>query len=417
MGQEIFLPSTIYVSKDEPGRTVVYPEGFVARQTQMLSINGGREYSIREGKNQITLCADGGSPALTIELPVVIVDPAAVAGASATVLCFGESTTEIRCKDPFNGGTARNWVMMAQDELPSSVRLVGNIGHGGWSSYTYLQWPCAAKLDPNTPKSFFKPEAMWYALGLRTATGEEYDGSPRQFDLMIRTPFGFHPMDGNKSLWELVQHLGTRSNYPEFRGAGEYTGSKTQIEALREWADELMDNPINEFYDRKTAQGGDHAFNLKAGLKRKHIKNVTHAVVNIGINDGDAFGSLECISECMEKLLLCLGNIPVAHYVNRWPGVCYPTMWPGYIPRQYDINGNTANLLRLQSQWREIAAKHSNIYELDVWYVQSPVSQLEEKVTADGRLDCSKNDVHTGYEGIKSAAHQVACWLYSVISK
>lgn len=409
--QDIFLPDTIYYNTTEPEKTVLYAEGFMGRCGEPTGFDGAACLAVSPGMESVEVNG------CKVALDLVPCDPAAAACVSATVLCFGESTTEMRCKDPFKGGAARNWVVMAQEELPSGVRLVGNIGHGGWSSYTYLQWPCAAKLDPNTPKSFFKSETMWYALGLRTATGEEYDGSPRQFDLIIRTPFGFHPMDGHKSLWELVQHLGTRSNFPEFREAGEYTGSKAQIEALRDWADELMDNPINEFYDRKTAQGGDHAFSLKAGLKRKHIKSVTHAVVNIGINDGDAFGSLECISECMEKLLLCLGDIPVAHYVNRWPGVCHPSLWPSYIPRQYDINGNTANLLLMQKKWREIASRHVNIYELDVWHIQSPVSQLEEKVTSDGRLDCSKNDVHTGYEGIKSSAHQVACWLIHVISR
>lgn len=407
---EIFQPETIYYDSRNPGRTVLYPEGFMARRGEFTSIDGAREWAMDPSADSLSVCGN------KLALHNVGVNPDAIpSDCAATVLCFGESTTEIRCKDPHNPrGKAMNWVEMAAQELPKGVRLVGNIGHGGWSTYTYLNWPCAAKLDPNTPPSFFKPRTMWYALGLKSATGQDFDGSREQLSMMVLTPFGFHPMDGDKQLWELVQLLGKRNGYPAFDCDEAYDGSKRQLDMLRDWADMLMDNPINEFYDRKTAAKGHHAFNLKAYTRQKP----THAVINIGINDGDGANSLESSLECYRRLIDCFDGIVVAHFVNRWPGVCHIGSWDAeYIPRQYDVNGNTWNLLRLQKLWRQEAAARPDLYELDVWHVQSPVSQLEEKMAPDGRLDCSKNDVHTGYEGIKSTAHQVACWLIHILSK
>lgn len=408
--QDLFLPGTIYYNATSPENTVLYAEGFMGRRGVFTSFDDAKCIPVYNGLDSVEV---NGTK---VALELIPTNPESIkAGTQATVLCFGESTTEIKCRDPFNPlGKARNWVELASQELPKGIKLVGNIGHGGWSTYTYLNWPCAAKLDPNTPPSFFKPRAMWYALGLKSATGEDFTGSREQLSTIVLTPFGFHPMDGDKDLWELVQLLGKRNGYPEFECDEAYDGSQRQINLMREWADRLMDNPINEFYDRKTAAKGHHAFNLKAYMKHKP----THAIINIGINDGDGANSFESSLECYSRLIDCFDGVVVAHFVNRWPGVCYKSLWDNeYIPRQYDINGNTANLLRLQNLWREEARKRDNLYELDVWHIQNPVSQLQEKVEADGRLNCSINDVHTGYAGIKSAAHQVVCWLIHVLSE
>lgn len=417
-GQSCFPTSVIYSRTDCPERTVLYPEGFMSQSGVYLTFDGSREVEISASLDRVTLTDPSGNR-IEEKVSVVISDPSSLPSKlKARVLCFGESTTEIRCKDPrdpFSKG--KNWVMIAREDLPKGVELTGNIGHGGWATYTYLNWPCAAKLDPNTPDSFFKPETMWYALGLESQTGEKFDGSKEQLSLIAVTPFGKNPMDGSKALWELVQRLSKRREYPEFGCEDDYTGSESQIEYLREWAGELMDNPINEFYDKNTARKGDHAFSLKAYLKRSGEKAPTHVIINIGINDGDGANSLESSRECFEKLVRCFGDIPVAHFVNRWPGVCDKAMWEGYRPRQYDINGNTFNLLRLQNEWRSVADKYENVYELDVWHCQFPASQLEEKLGKDGVLECSKNDVHTGYMGEVSSAWQVVCWLTYVLNK
>ena len=416
-GQGIFPSSVIYARTDCPGRTVLYPEGFVAERGMTFTINGAREAVVTDSLDIVELC-DGNSQ-VTVPVHVVMTDPEALPGdIRAQVLCFGESTTAMRCRNPFDPQeTAKNWVMLAEEDLPSGIELTGNIGHGGWATYTYLNWPCAAKLDPYAPDTFFRPETMWYALGLKTVVGEDYTGSVEQLSLMAVTPFGKYPVDSSESLWKLVQKLGSVSGYPCFPYGEDYVGSRKQRRHLRTWAKKLTDNPLNEFYDRKTARKGSHAFSLQAYLKRTGEKCPTHVVINIGINDGDGSNSLESSRICFEKLVRCFDGIPVAHFVNRWPGVCDKSLWKNYIPREYGVNGNAYNLIRLQEVWREVAQRYGNVYELDVWHCQYPASQLEERVDADGMLDCSLDDVHTGYMGEVSSAWQVVCWLYHILSR
>lgn len=416
-GQDFFAPVTLYGCRQDPGKTVLFPEGFATGSHPVLTIDGQREFPLSADCGEVRLTDPDGR---TTAIPVTYVlsdCPHPRKGERFNVLCFGESTTEIRCKDPRDPSSRpRNWVQMAQELLPRNVQLRGNIGHGGWATYTYLNWPCAAKIDPHAPRSFFKPETMWYALGLATETGESFTGSRDQLDRIILTPFGKNRMDGSKALWDLVRLLGKRDGYPAFGPEEEYDGSKRQLEALNAWAEELMDNPVNEFYDRKTAAKGNHAFSLEAYLKRNHEKRPDFIVLNIGINDGDGANSLESAKECYARLVKCFGGIPAAHYVNRWPGVCDKGLWEGFKPRQYRVAGNTENLLRLQEKWREVARETPRLYELDVWHCQYPASQLDEKMTSSG-LDCSKEDVHTGFMGLLTSAWQVVCWLYHMLSK
>ena len=414
--QEFFLPSTIYVRADEPSRTVLYPEGFVASRGQSLLLDGAASFPVDLTKPFVEVQYEGGS--VSVPLKLVPVDASGLEGISPKrVLCLGESTTAMRCRNPFDASSkAGNWVMLAREQLPSSVRLVGDVGHGGWATYTYLNWPCAAKLDPNTPPSFFKPATMWYALGLAGKSGCEFNGSREQLSEMALTPFGRYPMDGNAELWKLLQLLGKRDAYPPFDRTEEYDGSKAQIAAMRAWADELMANPINEFYDGEKARKDACAFSLETYLRRSGQRKPDAVVINLGINDADGANSIESSLLCFRRLLECFGNIPLAHYVNRWPGVCDKALWPGFLPRQYDFNGNTANLLRLQRGWREIADSKPEWFELDVWHLQYPASQLEEKMTPEG-LDCSRNDVHTGYMGIKSTADQIVNWLIYIFRR
>lgn len=416
-GQPVFMPSVIYGRSDCPWRTVLYPEGFVGEKGVTFTINGAREAALTEDMDSVLLCS--GDTSFTVKIPVVLTDPEELPrNVRARVLCFGESTTAVRCRNPYDtDGEGKNWVMLATEELPDGVEMTGNIGHGGWATYTYLNWPCAAKLDPHAPETFFRPEEMWYALGLESLTGEKFNGSARQLSLIVHTPFGKYQMDGSPALWELVRRLGTENAYPDFPVNEKYTGSQEQVSSLRDWAERLMDNPINEFYDRKTAENEDHAFSLDAYLERTGEGRPTHVIINLGINDGDGLNSIESSAQCHERLMKCFGNIPVAHFVNRWPGVCDTSLWEGYIPRQYEINGNTYNLLCLQEQWKAVDAKLDNIYGLDVWHCQFPASQLQERITQEGKLDCSLNDVHTGYMGEATTAWQAVCWLYFMLTQ
>ncbi len=467
-GQEklrIFPGSTLY-STGAP--VAVYPEGYVAEPGSRLTVSGEKEASLAPGTHVLTLVdADGRSAFDTVH---VVAFPAPQH--PARVLCVGESTTETVSPDPFTGSTAGgwNWVSMMKlraDKDGASVLCLGTssltgqacyTAHGGWSAYTYLNWPCAAKMDPHAPSHFFTSEAMWYALGLRTVTGKPYAEETWQHDLMVRTPFGKYPADGDESLWEFVKRVEGGHGYPSFEGTGPYKGKARQIKALRRWAEELALNPVNEFYSLEAARSGDCAFSLEAYLERYRtmddngirlpavsetparervrgsdgkyytigsrivtralLKKVsvcapTHVVVNIGINDGDSGTSVEVAAGALSALMSCFGALPCAHFVNRWPGACNPALWgPSFKPRQYDINGNNTRVMAILRLFREWASGRPNIDVLDVWHCQNPASQLEEKLQ-DGVLVCDKDDVHTGFSGQMSSSLQVLGWLYS----
>ena len=180
----------------------VYPEGFVLENPSRLTVNGGRETLLHPGINIVILEDENGRQA---QDTVRVIAAAPPSGAFLPrVLCVGESTTASVSPDPETGRTDSgwNWVsMMRLQALSDGVRILclgtesltgeaAYTAHGGWSSYTYLNWPCAAKMDPYAPEHFFKSETMWYALGLRGVTGSEFNGETWQYDLMTRTPFG-----------------------------------------------------------------------------------------------------------------------------------------------------------------------------------------------------------------------------------
>lgn len=434
----------------------IYPEGFVRARGQKLLADGKAATSIRPGTDSaVVILTDQDGNSASERINLVCTRPDAVSGKGrALVLCVGESTTETQNPDPVSGSFERggNWVGMMQatsrthgtDVLCLGTRN-GSTAHGGWSSYTYLNWPCAAKMDPGAPKHFFSSETMWYALGLQGITGKAFNKEAWQYDMMAGTPFGKYPVDEHPSLLEFAKSVSGRYGYPVFDGS------------LQDWAEELATDPVNEFYSPEAAREGQFAFSLEKYLERYRtlddsgnrlesrrdnpsgqkvrgkdgkfytigtrivtrallskvsVCRPTQVVVNIGINDGDSASSVPATAVALENLLGCFGSLPVAHFVMRWPGACYPALWsPGYLPRQYSVNGNNDRVMAIMGEVAEWASDKEDISLLDVWHCQSPVSQHKEKYSG-GVLDCSLDDVHTGYYGQMSAADQVLGWLY-----
>lgn len=442
----------------------VYPEGFVLKRGQALLVDGKVETTLAPGRDtvQVVLTGQDGT-SVTERIRLVTTEASDLPGTSRIrVLCIGESTTETVSPDPGTGSfeAGWNWVSMMKNlagEQGVGLACLGTMtrkgaapetcytAHGGWSSYTYLHWPCAAKMDPNAPAHFFRPEAMWYALGLQQVTGKAFLKEAWQYDLMACTPFGKHPVDPHPALVAFAESVSGRYGFPVFEGS------------VQAWADELARNPVNEFYSLEAAKNGTCAFSLEAYLDRYRtlddggnrlecnrdnpagmrvrgkdgkryrigtrivsqalLKTVSvgrpdYVVVNVGINDGDSASSVEATANSLKSLLSRFPGIPAAHFVMRWPGACYPERWaPGYRPRQYGINGNNERVMAIMTAVSQWADGRDGIDLVDVWHCQSPVSQLQEKY-AGGVLDCSVHDVHTGYGGQLSAARQVLGWLF-----
>ena len=245
----------------------VYPEGFVRTRGQKLLADGKPEAVIQPGTDSTAIVlTDQNGQSATECISLVCTSPEAVSGKGrALVLCVGESTTETRNPEPRTGSFERggNWVGMMQAASMAHGTDVICLGinnlstaHGGWSSYTYLNWPCAAKMDPGAPPHFFNSESMWYALGLQGITGKAFNKEAWQYDMMAGTPFGKYPVDEHPSLLEFAKSVSGRYGYPVFDGS------------IRDWAEELATNPVNEFYSLEAAREGQFAFSLETYLER-----------------------------------------------------------------------------------------------------------------------------------------------------
>ncbi|HAC40945.1 MAG TPA: hypothetical protein DCF48_05190 [Rikenellaceae bacterium] len=424
---QIFPAGTLYGS----GPVTVYPEGFVAAPGQELVLNGGRE-AVLDGPATLVV-TDRVGPSVNVDVNVIVTPAQAVEpSARALVLCIGESTCGLVNANPYTGSFSQgwNWASMLRylaledgvdirclgtESLPGTSLDACYTAHGGWSAYTYLNWPVAAKMDPGAAPSFLHADAMWEGLGLDKVTGKPYGGELWQHDLMARTPYGKYPPS---------REIASEGVNEFFSVEGGFS-LETYLERYRTLDDRgdvlpaVGPNPAGEEVwgrDGKRYKVGSR-ITSQALLARIKVCRPTHVVLNIGINDGDSACSVEAASEGLAELMERFGDVPVALFVNRWPGVCRRELWEGYEPRQYGMNGNNTRVEAIFSLLGEWISTRENRYLLDVWHTQFPASQHEEKLLPDGRLDCSVNDVHLGYFGQLSAAHQVQGWLYWLLRK
>ena len=423
---QIFPARTLYGS----GPVTVYPEGFVAAPGQELTLNGEREYTL---DGSVTVSVEDRSGTVTqVALEAVITPASALPEkARALVLCIGESTCGLVNANPYTGSYAEgwNWASMLRylsledsvdirclgtESLPGASLDACYTAHGGWSAYTFLNWPVAAKMDPGAAPSFLHSDAMWEALGLDRVTGKPYNGELWQHNLMARTPYGKYTPT-KKITSAFVNEF--------FTEEGGFS-LETYLERYRTLDDNgdmlpvVGANPAGEQVwgkDGKRYTVGSR-ITSQALLARVKVCRPTHVVINMGINDGDSACSVEVAAEGLAALMDSFGDVPVALFVNRCPAVCRKELWEDYVPRQYAMNGNNMRVEAIYSLLAPWADTYENRYILDVWHTQFPASQHDEKLLSDGRLDCSVNDVHLGYYGQLSAARQVQGWLYSLLA-
>lgn len=422
----LFPAGTLYGS----GPVAVYAEGFVAAPGQELVIDGGRE-AVLAGPGEVRLEDRSGASA-TLALDAVITPASALPGqARALVLCVGESTCGLVNANPYTGSKAQGWnwasmlrYLALQDG--ADIRCLGTesvpgtgldafyTAHGGWSSYTFLNWPVAAKMDPWAPDSFLKSADMWAALGLERVTGKPYEGAQWQHDLIARTPYGKYRPQKPLPAGSVNEFFSEEGGF----SLETYLARYRTLDDCGEPLPATGVNPAGETLwgsDGKRYQVGSR-ITSQALLKRIQVCRPTHVVLNLGINDGDSACSVEVSARNLLELMDRFGDVPVALFINRWPGVCRPELWDEYVPRQYGMNGNNTRVEAILTLLSELLRDRPDRFLLDVWHTQYPASQHEEKLLPDGRLDCSVNDVHLGYFGQLSAARQVQGWLYHLLS-
>jgi hypothetical protein len=273
---------------------------------------------------------------------------------------------------------------------------------------------------------------------------------------------GFYKVDGDSTLWSVVQYLGTIEGYPEFTDSSAYTGSATQIAELQAWAELCFASPENPFFDiakvRSNTNYYDSAFSLAKYLERYRtmddagnrlvgsagetvtgldgntytigtlVSNTsdydvctpTHLVFNVGINGSGAPNTVENhVSNIKE--LVSLTSLPTAFFICRYSGVCSKEIWSDVANAEElkTLNVSVLNALVSVQPWFEEQEVNGK-YLLPCYQIQVPISGdgefLESSIsTLTDRLWVN-NGVHTSYVGYWSIGVQVLNWLYYTLS-
>lgn len=509
---DILIPPTIF------GRTYdansvytkynnnLYPEGFVLNKS-IKTINGGKETGYntlsKTGTFTKNIKLSNGSVEKTISLQCKNVNPSNVTNNKVFLLVIGESTTDMSHIEPYSRKWTGGWGIPSMIRYFSMRDQVDNVGadivtlgtrgnlqevfsykttesallashhtaHGGWSSYTYLNWPCPAKMDANIAATWFTQESMWYGAGLASKTPynqssynpdrQEFTGSAAQIELISKTPVGKYKIDGSHALWNIISYLSGRTDattqkaYPVFTGSGSYEGTSAQIAAMQTWMDALCNDPMNEFYSVDEARTGNSgtAFSLDTYMQRYRncddlgvalvgnpgetvtgsdgntytigtditgkdvmVCTPTHILLNIGINDSDTT-PLDVSVYNIKKLIERLGNYPIGYFMTRWPGVSEQGAW-GDVANTFNYPISTAktSLMQTLKTWFDTQQTKTMIASYPVQY---PASQSDEILmdidSPNPKIDCSTVDVHLGYYGERAIAWQCLHWLYSIL--
>ena len=117
-----------------------------------------------------------------------------------------------------------------------------------------------------------------------------------------------------------------------------------------------------------------------------------------------------------------LFTIPVAYFITRMPGVCYPGLWANnvlsrYYPGQSSVTVHNAPVLQQVWEW---ATQQQNKYVLPVYHIQYPASVVNEYLEQfdypKERVNAVQSNVHPGYWGYVSVGLQVLHWIYNIIN-
>ena len=305
---------------------------------------------------------------------------------------------------------------------------------------------------------------------------EVYNGSNTQIALMTNTPLGKYKVDGSAILWGWIQNKqgttdGNGYTFPVFSDTDAYSGSATQIAEMQDWFDAICANPDNRFYsidEARTGQSGT-AFSLEKYLERyrtmddngnrlyfdtnhsttgtagsgnigyledgtptqyyigTQINNTllydvcapTHIILNVGINDCAEPNTINNAIDCIKRIVN-LFNQPTAYFICRKPGVINTGDWADLaVCRKFDYNNSIASVLNELCTWFN---SQNGKYLLPAYQIQLPCSVSGEFAFTDmvdekEKLDCSRDNIHLGYYGLKSIGWQCLMWMNYMISE
>lgn len=330
-------------------------------------------------------------------------------------------------------------------------------GRGSWTTADYLRHACSATGKGSADASFnaqCKAGAAWLSLGLGTkqaltghydesAETEIWTGSAEQIELIRVTPHGKYHWDYGADLWTFAKKRNTGLS-------GDYTGSEDQKVQIDTVMNDLLDNPVNPFFDKNVAvTSGEYAFSIDAYLSRyktleddgvtrlivgdsagTKVTNVnsydvctpTHVIIELSENDRWWYtvNETEVVSDLIKIGQLIKNKIPdviIGYVFTRTPGVYQPERWIDIakvrknVGSQYKWNVNKLT--------KEAVKTISDFYVIPTFETHNPLDNDANNTRYDidtltgKEIIVSGNDgVHPGYLSYQDIGFQILSWIY-----
>lgn len=330
-------------------------------------------------------------------------------------------------------------------------------GRGSWTTANYLRHACSAtgKGSANTSQAAqCKAGAAWLSLGLGTkqaltgnydksAETEIWTGSDEQIELIRVTPHGKYHWDYGADLWTFAKKRNTELS-------GDYTGSETQKDQIDDVMNDLLDNPVNPFFDKNVAvTSGEYAFSIDTYLSRyktleddgvtrliagnsagTKVTNVnsydvctpTHVIIELSENDRWWYtvNGAEVVDDLIKIGQLIKNKIPdviIGYVFTRTPGVYQPERWIDVA--QVRKNPGSQYKWNVNKLTKEKVKTIPDFYVIPTFETHNPLDNNADNTRYDvdtltgKEIIVSGNDgVHPGYLSYQDMGFQILSWIY-----
>lgn len=329
-------------------------------------------------------------------------------------------------------------------------------GNGGWSAYSYLRFPFSIRTGNDGTMS---EKLAWDALGLgrKQVYGNTYDetaayteyvpGVEDRVKYLTEVAMGYYHWDYST---ELLNYAGV---------TGSYTGTAEQKAAIDAKMEDVLNNPVNPFYDWATARStnGAYAFSLAKYLERYKtleddgvtrlvvgstagteitsdyinrydICKPTHVTIELGMND---YRSISIQQRLADIVAICSAihsydsNIYIGIVTIHGTGSFYPELFTDIIAADKKSDAEIvyqALLFDLNKAAMEAYPSKdgtSKVYYIPAYSTQGfTMSVGKNGLTSDGKaiIIDGTDDVHPAMNVCYDMGQQIWAWLLYTLS-
>ena len=507
MSVDTYVPNIIYAIDNDSSKFYgrdyvqsVYPEGIIGNNVA-ASINGSKRLLLQKNSNNINLVEDT-QISFTITGKDIIdktistmslrkVKASVAKGKTIRCLSIGDSITANRIPEydgVFRGPVCYMSVMDLLSKLNAidfsdktiqyiplgtsnkyentysykkttvSVKNIGE-GRGSWTTADYLRHPMSmcGKGDPTESYSNqSKGKATWDLLGLGTKQSMDiiYDvtaeytafvADNEHYDIIRMTPMGYYHWDYTEDVWEWCKKRNSVLT------SGSWSASDAQKQIVDAICEDLLENPVNPFFDKNDAKSGNIAFNISTYLKRyktleddgitrlsvgstsgTKVTNITaydvctptHIIIELGENDrwwySDSYEkTTDDVIKLMDTIHKDIPDVFIGFITTRTVGIRDASQWIDYA---YDENTELSyykfNLNRSVALNVDPAKKE---YCIPTYATHSPIScQTARKdidlIDGSEKVIVGSDSVHPGIWAYWAMGYQILAWIYYTLT-